>query len=120
MQINKEEITQISYDYQQSKMIIKLKKKKLINRFMSDEVAFNCNEKAFKNSVKNLYSKEDKENGFIIAKDRFNTQRSFNLLSVSSAIIEINSNSNLDDFDSVLSKLKKASKNSSLPISHIF
>jgi hypothetical protein len=67
-----------------------------------------------------LYSKEDKENGFIIAKDRFNTQRSFNLLSVSSAIIEINSNSNLDDFDSVLSKLKKASKNSSLPISHIF
>lgn len=74
----------------------------------------------FKNSVKNLYSKEDKENGFIIAKDRFNTQRSFNLLSVSSAIIEINSNSNLDDFDSVLSKLKKASKNSTLPISHIF
>ena len=74
----------------------------------------------FKNSVKNLYSKEDKENGFIIAKDRFNTQRNFNLLSVSSAIIEINSNSNLDDFDSVLSKLKKASKNSSLPISHIF
>ena len=74
----------------------------------------------FKNSVKNLYSKEDKENGFIVAKDRFNTQRNFNLLSVSSAIIEINSNSNLDDFDSVLGKLKKDSKNSSLPISHIF
>ena len=74
----------------------------------------------FKNSVKNLYSKEDKENGFIVAKDRFNTQRNFNLLSVSSAIIEINSNSNLDDFDSVLGKLKKDSKNSSSPISHIF
>ena len=52
MQINKEEILSISYDYQQSKMIIKLKKKKLINRFMSNEVAYNCSEKVFKESVK--------------------------------------------------------------------
>ena len=51
MQINKEEILSIGYDYQQSKMIIKLKKKKLINRFMSDEVAYNCSEKVFKGSV---------------------------------------------------------------------
>jgi diguanylate cyclase (GGDEF)-like protein len=72
-------------------------------------------QKEFENSVRNLYSKEDKENGFIVAKDRFNTQRNFNLLSVSSAIIEINPNSNLDDFDSVLSKLKKDSKNSITP-----
>ena len=51
MQIIKEEILSIGYDYQQSKMIIKLKKKKLINRFMSDEVAYNCSEKVFKGSV---------------------------------------------------------------------
>ena len=44
----------------------------------------------FKTSMENLYSKKDKENGFIIAKDRFNIERNFNLLSVSSAIIEIN------------------------------
>ena len=41
----------------------------------------------FKNSVENLYSKKDKEKGLLIAKDRFNIERSFNLLSVASAII---------------------------------
>ncbi len=73
-------------------------------------------QKEFKNIVKNLYSKEDKENGYIIAKDRFHTQRNFNLLSVSSAIIEINSKSNLADFDSTLNRLKKESKGSLRPI----
>ena len=52
MQINKEEIIQISYDYQQSKMIIKLKNKKLIQNFMRDEMVYNCSEKVFKESVK--------------------------------------------------------------------
>ena len=73
----------------------------------------------FRNSVQNLYSKVDKENGFIIAKDRFNTQRSFDLLSVSAAIIEINSNSNISEFDSTLNILKKSSKESASPISSI-
>jgi diguanylate cyclase (GGDEF)-like protein len=73
----------------------------------------------FKNSVENLYSKKDKENGFIMAKDRFNVERSFNLLSVSSAIIEINSKSNINNFDSTLNVLKKASKGSAKPISSI-
>jgi diguanylate cyclase (GGDEF)-like protein len=73
----------------------------------------------FKNSVENLYSKKDKENGYIIAKDRFNVERNFNLLSVSSAIIEINPKSNISDFDSTLNILKKASKGSIKPISSI-
>ena len=73
----------------------------------------------FKNSVENLYSKKDKEKGLLIAKDRFNIERSFNLLSVSSAIIEINPNSNISNFDSTLNVLKKASKGSSKPISSI-
>ena len=73
----------------------------------------------FKNSVENLYSKKDKENGLLIAKDRFNIERSFNLLSVSSAIIEINPKSNISNFDNTLNVLKKASKGSSKPISSI-
>jgi diguanylate cyclase (GGDEF)-like protein len=73
----------------------------------------------FKNSVENLYSKKDKENGLLIARDRFNIERSFNLLSVSSAIIEINSKSNISNFDNTLNVLKKASKGSSKPISSI-
>ncbi len=73
----------------------------------------------FRNSVENLYSKKDKEKGLLIAKDRFNIERSFNLLSVSSAIIEINPNSNISNFDSTLNVLKKASKGSTKPISSI-
>ncbi len=73
----------------------------------------------FKTSMENLYSKKDKENGFIIAKDRFNIERNFNLLSVSSAIIEINPKSNISDFDATLNILKKASKASQNPISSI-
>ena len=73
----------------------------------------------FRKSVENLYSKKDKENKYIIAKDRFNVERNFNLLSVSSAIIEINPKSNLSDFDSTLNKLKKASKGSTKPISSV-
>ena len=61
-------------------------------------------------TMENLYSKKDKENGFIMAKDRFNVERSFNLLSVSSAIIEINSKSNINNFDSTLNMLKKHQK----------
>ena len=73
----------------------------------------------FKTSMENLYSKKDKENGFIIAKDRFNIERNFNLLSASSAIIEINPKSNISDFDATLNILKKASKGSQNPISSI-
>ncbi|AGR76426.1 diguanylate cyclase/phosphodiesterase [Aliarcobacter butzleri 7h1h] len=70
----------------------------------------------FRNSAKNIYSKEDKKNGFIISKDRFNEKRRFELLSVSAAIIEINSKSDISNFDNILNIVKKASKNSKKPI----
>jgi diguanylate cyclase (GGDEF)-like protein len=73
----------------------------------------------FKNTAENIYSKNDKENGYMIAKDRFNMERKFNLLSVSSAIIEINSKSNISNFDNTLNILKKASKGSAEPISSV-
>ena len=73
----------------------------------------------FKSSVVNLYSNDDKNRGFIISKDRFNTTREFNLLSVSSAIIEINPSSNISDFDNTLNLIKRDSKNSKEPIFRI-
>ena len=73
----------------------------------------------FKTTAENIYKKTDKENGFIVSKDRFNMERKFELLSVSSAIIEINSKSNISNFDNTLNILKKASKGSREPISSI-
>ena len=70
----------------------------------------------FENSVKNLYSNEDKQRAYIVAKDRFGTTREFKLLSVSSAIVKVDSSSKIDDFDQVLSELKKESKSSKKPI----
>ena len=70
----------------------------------------------FRNTAENIYSKKDKENGFITSKDRFNMERKFDLLSVSSAIIEINSKSNISNFDNTLNILKKASKGSTEPM----
>ena len=70
----------------------------------------------FENSVKNLYSNEDKKRGFIVAKDRFGATREFKLLSVSSAIIKVDSSSKIEEFDQVLSELKKESKGSKNPI----
>jgi diguanylate cyclase (GGDEF)-like protein len=73
----------------------------------------------FKDTVENIYTKQDKANGYILAKDRFNLERKFDLLTVSSAIIEINSKSNISNFDNTLNILKKASKGSEIPISSI-
>ena len=70
----------------------------------------------FEYSVKNLYSKEDKEIGYIVSKDRFGTTRNFNLLSVSCSIIEINSQSNILNFDDTLNSMKKESKSSKEPV----
>lgn len=70
----------------------------------------------FKNSAKNLYSNEDKENGFVVSKDRFDVTRKFNLLSVSCAIIKMDMKSNISNFDSTLNIIKKDSKSSLEPI----
>ena len=47
MQIDKEQITQISYDYINNKMTIKLKEKRVVNNFMSDEIVYNCTYETF-------------------------------------------------------------------------
>lgn len=73
----------------------------------------------FRDTAENIYTKKDKENGYILGKDRFNMERKFDLLSVSSAIIEINAKSNISNFDNTLNILKKASKGSTKPISSI-
>ena len=70
----------------------------------------------FKYSAKNLYSKKDKEIGYIVSKDRFGTTRNFNLLSVSCAIVEINCKSNILNFDDTLNIMKKESKSSKEPV----
>ncbi len=70
----------------------------------------------FIESVKNLYSKEDKQQGFILSYDRFNIQRKFDFLSVSCAIIEINEKTKKENFDYALGKIKKLSKSINTPI----
>ncbi|WP_419763695.1 MAG: GGDEF domain-containing protein [Arcobacter sp.] len=70
----------------------------------------------FKESVKNLYKEDDKQNGYIKGKDRFGEERVFKLLSCSCAIIEISSNSRKSNFDHTLNIMKKYSKNLDKPI----
>lgn len=71
---------------------------------------------AFKSSVKNLYSYEDKKNGFVYTKDRFNVERKFNLLSCSCAILCIDEHSNIENIDYSLGILKKVSKKYNFPL----
>ena len=67
-------------------------------------------------SASSLYSEQDLKNKFIIAKDRFEINRKFNLLSVSSAIIEIKKKCDLKTFNSNLGKIKKLSKQTPDPL----
>ena len=60
MQLNKQDIENISYNYTTKQMIIKLKNKKLINNFMRDEIVYNCTEKVFIQSAEK-FIKEDYE-----------------------------------------------------------
>ena len=71
----------------------------------------------FRDTAKNLYNNDDKKNGYIITKDRFEVKRKFNLLSTSCAIIGINSKSHIANFDHTLNLLKKFSKKYPFPLS---
>ncbi len=71
----------------------------------------------FRDTAKNLYSNDDKKNGYIITKDRFEVKRKFNLLSTSCAIIGVNSKSQIANFDHTLNLLKKHSKKYPFPLS---
>ena len=70
----------------------------------------------FKSSIKDLYTKKDKQNGYILAKDRFNIERRFNLLSTCCGIIEVGKKSEINNFDHTLNIIKKFSKKSLLPL----
>ncbi|QKJ21552.1 GGDEF domain-containing protein [Poseidonibacter lekithochrous] len=71
----------------------------------------------FRDTAKNLYNNDDKKNGYIITKDRFEVKRKFNLLSTSCAIIGVNSKSQIANFDHTLNLLKKHSKKYPFPLS---
>lgn len=64
----------------------------------------------FKDTVKDFYDKKDKEREYIKIQDRFGIKRKFKLLSVAAAIIEINKNSQIKNFDQIISIMKKQSK----------
>lgn len=51
MNLDKNNIKSISYDYEKKQMIINLKTKILVDNFMRDMLIYNCNEKTFINSV---------------------------------------------------------------------
>jgi GGDEF domain-containing protein len=74
---------------------------KVINKFIKD--------------VREFYTPDDKENGFIISKDRDGNEKKFNLLSVSASVVEINQNSKHRDknlIDYIFSTQKKVAKQS--------
>ncbi len=70
----------------------------------------------FKDNVRSLYKKEDIKNNYILTKDRFNIKRKFSLLSVSCALIEINSHRKKENFDFTISLAKKISKKNNIPL----
>jgi diguanylate cyclase (GGDEF)-like protein len=72
-------------------------------------------QESFKNQVSSLYSKEDRDAGYVEIKDRFDIKRKFDLLSVSCAIIEICSNIKKEEFDEIIGSLKKESKKRTTP-----
>lgn len=70
----------------------------------------------FKENVASLYSKEDIQNNYIMATDRFGVTRKFNFLSVCAAIVHLEENSNLQAFNASLGKAKKDSKKIPTPL----
>ncbi|MEA3497980.1 MAG: GGDEF domain-containing protein [Campylobacterota bacterium] len=78
--------------------------------------AINTIQQQFKTNVKELYSKDDKQNGYIQTKDRFGVERKFKLLGVASAIVEISKKTNKNNFDLALGSIKKDSKKIDIPL----
>jgi len=70
----------------------------------------------FKLEVESLYSQEDRKKGFIKTKDRYGVERKFDLLSVSTAIIEIKQNISSKVFDQEIGEIKKISKKVAFPL----
>ncbi|MDA7817626.1 GGDEF domain-containing protein [Sulfurimonas sp.] len=77
----------------------------IINKFIDD--------------VKDVYSKSDKDRGYILAKDRDDVEKRFPLLTVSASILVINQRAQyrcIDSMNKILSMQKKIAKND---LSHI-
>ena len=67
----------------------------------------------FKTDVRDFYSKEDKENGYIVSVGRESKKKKFPLLSVSASIVAVNQRSldrTMDNINKVLSAQKKVAK----------
>lgn len=66
----------------------------------------------YKKDVAVFYETKDRENGFILSRDREGKKKKFKLLSVSAAVIEVYSDTDLgiEEISEELSKLKKTSK----------
>jgi len=73
-------------------------------------------QQSFIEKVKELYSKTDRENGYIKAKDRFGIDRKFNLLGVAAAIVSLSPQMQKDNFDLMLGQIKKESKKIKTPL----
>jgi len=73
-------------------------------------------QQSFIEKVKELYSKTDRENGYIKAKDRFGIDRKFNLLGVAAAIVSLSPQMKKDNFDLMLGQIKKESKKIKTPL----
>ena len=70
----------------------------------------------FKLEVGSLYSKEDRKRGVIKTKDRYGVEREFDLLSVSTVVIEIKQNISSRMFEEEIGNIKKLSKKVSFPL----
>jgi diguanylate cyclase (GGDEF)-like protein len=79
-----------------------------------ENVSFIVNK--FKSEVKYLYSKEDRNRGYIVTKDRFDIERKFALLSASALILGIKGKIKKRVFDETVSELKNFSKKVSYPV----
>lgn len=69
----------------------------------------------FINDVKEFYTPDDKQNGFIISKNRDGEEKKFELLSVSAAVVELHHESKHRDksiLDNIFSTQKKVAKQS--------
>jgi len=69
--------------------------------------------KTFTLNARKLYSKEDRENNFVILKDREGNEKKFPLLSVSAAVVNITPNSKTTSYvelTKIIASIKKASK----------
>ncbi|MGM0533727.1 MAG: EAL domain-containing protein [Campylobacterota bacterium] len=70
----------------------------------------------FEKSASSLYKQKDRQKGWIKAKDRFGIERTFSLLSVGAAILEIPVATEANNINTLMSGLKKASKQSAAPV----